>query len=83
MKLLTLLIMAISLSGCATQETPQALPDFDTELQEQCARDCELFHVGTIRGCSYDQTGTDRRGQAFSHCVEDAYTTLRGCYRSC
>jgi len=83
MKLLTLLITLIFLHACATQETSEGMPEFETESQMQCARDCELIHAGSVRGCSWARPGTTRDGLTVTACIDDTYTTLRSCYRNC
>ena len=83
MKLPTMLIMPILLYGCATQETTQGIPEFETASQEQCATDCELIHAGSVRACSQTLSVSDRTGATVSRCVDDAYATLRSCYRGC
>lgn len=83
MRLLILLIAPIFLYACATQQTSEGTPELETDSQMQCARDCELIHAGSVRGCSRMRPGTARDGLADKACIDETYTTLRNCYRSC
>jgi hypothetical protein len=83
MKLLVLPIMIIFLCACGTQETSTGMTQVETKSEMQCARDCETFHGGTVRGCGAGPSGATRSGSLIAKCVDDAYTALRSCYLTC
>lgn len=83
MKLLPLLVILVFLYACATQETSDVIPAFESESQMQCARDCELIHAGQLRSCTQRRTGSTRGGVTVDQCTAESYTTLRTCYRGC
>ena len=83
MKNLMLLMAPIFLYACATQQDSQVIPELETATQMLCASDCELIHSGSVRACSRVRPGARRDGLAVTDCVDNAYVTLRSCYRSC
>ena len=83
MKIYTLIITALFLSACSSQNAMRFIPDFESDEQMQCARECEYTHGGAVRGCNQGRSGATRGATFVEQCVERAYSDLRICYRSC
>jgi hypothetical protein len=83
MKLILLLAALVVLSGCTTQQIYSGIPLFESETAQQCARNCEYVHGGTVRACSASRSGASRGETIVARCVNKAYEELRICYWKC
>ena len=83
MKTYTLIITAMFLSACSSQNAMRFIPDFESDEQMQCARECEYVHGGSVRGCNERRSSATRSGSMVEQCINNAYVTLRECYRDC
>ena len=89
LRLLTLLIIAILLGACATQEAAEDVavvasePAMPSEETLQCYRECEYVNGGTVRGCTIVPSGRSRSASYIRNCVNNASGQLKVCYNAC
>jgi len=82
-RLTPIVIVTLLCSACATQDVSRESLQLVTEAEQDCARQCEYIHGGTVRGCRGAEAGATRAFSLVKECVDQAYAELRDCYVSC